>query len=511
MNSQIPQHGLQGQSLATGAAHRPRILPRPIDAVVIPTANRPTNLLGCLNGVIANALVHGHRPEIFIADGSTDPISCSRNEDIARTISRRYSIAIRLIGSTAKHDLIEYLVLHGIDRDLCSFALAGNGFIKLPLAGANRNILLLSTVGKRALSLDDDVVCEFTRPSCIEGFGSSCPRVSGGFEGAPYRYWFFKDESELFVRVPRVDLDLLGVHAEILGSSQIHAGSDIYPEEHSHEGDVVHLTLNGFLGDCGWGTPSRYLFLEDDSFLRLTKDRVAYQALIQSRSIVQLSPKLFCGSNIDGMMAGTFAVSSDVLSPPFPPAGRGEDRVFGRLFSKFHPRGRICVLPFAIGHWPPTKRRFWSGEITRSAGTWDLSTFLVYLLNASELSGDSDTTRISCFGAQIERIGLQSVAEFRQMLVGFHILALGNVKTFLESRLARFSSMNGDSRRDIEAYLRKLVTREQVEDAAIPMEFLYYFEPDRAIRELQTMVYEFGRLLSCWPRMCELSGQFKTD
>ena len=58
------------------------------------------------------------------------------------------------------------------------------------------------------------------------------------------------------------------------------------------------------------------------------------------------------------------------LLPPNVPLNRGQDLVFGQLLWKCFGNAVFGHVPLAVVHDPVPPRRFWDGEILRSARVW---------------------------------------------------------------------------------------------------------------------------------------------
>src|SRR3712207_4913200 len=148
-------------------------------------------------------------------------------------------------------------------------------------------------------------------------------------------------------------------------------------------GSTVRVTLNGLVGDCAWGTPfglwharMGYLAFAGSSLARLTSSEDMYQRSIQSRQLLRATA---CPVIADATFSmWTFwGLDHRELLPPNLPTNRGQDIVFGQMLWRCFRDAVFGHVPLALLHDPARPRRFWPGEITRSAAGVDLCRLLV--------------------------------------------------------------------------------------------------------------------------------------
>ncbi len=492
-----------------------------ISAIVIPTCSRPWALKRCLSGMLANLSAFGRRPRIVIADGSADQSSASTNREIILQFRRQGWLEIALIGPEEKGRLVDSLASSGLDRKVIDFAV--NGFTNLGIVcpGANRNVLLLACLGDRFLSLDDDTQFLF---ACADQFTSypgankQSVRLS---TNNPIQHWFYENRNSLLQSVQFENTDFLSCHERVLGRDV----PDLpLPEEKNGDSTVnvafrreagrVLITLSGVIGDCGWGSPSRYLFLKEESLERLTASEEAYLKATTSREMAQVSPDLCLSERVDDLMSTAFAGDGRFMFAPFIPIGRGEDISFGQLLKRMRPDVWFGHVPYAILHAPLKKRCFWPGEIHRSAASTNLSVLLSSMIRSlgtdtNANANDTDPNPLFTVGRALTDIGTLPTLAFRNYLNDCRRASTQTRCRLLEERLLLPSASVSAYAADVKSHIRRLLEGDKRNEGAVPAELLYGRELEAAFRLTQQVILLYGHLLCAWPDMVRASGYLR--
>jgi hypothetical protein len=431
------------------------------------------------------------------------------NQEVARGVRQRFGFDVCYVGAEERRALSKGFLRAGLDPEVVRFAIHGLDSIRAGTLGANRNLLLLATTDEAFLSVDDDTVCRFASPP------TDGPAISVDEENPHTRYdpatiWVYSSYDALFASVPLMDADVLGMHQALLGQNPadlvgtIENNIDSSGQELSllrEGGGRVLVSLNGVVGDCGWGSPSRYLFVDDLSFERLTPSARAYAEAISSRIMLRVVASPLISEDVEDLMSTAFAADNRPILPPFVPVGRGEDVVFGRLLKKVHPRGWFGHVPHAILHTPPEGRRFWPGEVLRSASATDIKGMFCDLLSCPSLHKmTSGEDAIRKTGQTLMDFGSQSPKDFHALLVDCGRRTVAEQVAFLQRRMTRLGRQPTAWSHDVDAYIRALEKRDW-RLAAVPAELQYCREIDQAVELARKMVSLYGRLLALWPDM----------
>ena len=314
------------------------------------THERPAALARALDSYLDNCARHGRAVEVVVMDDSRSPGARASGRDLLSSRVRERGAVVSYAGVDEKAAFAEALVARGLPPSVVRFALAPG---RASTAGANRNALLLHTVGDAFFSADDDTLCQVASPlEPREGLA-----VASG--GDPADHWFFPDRASALGAVAFVDRDVLAGHEALLGRDVrglLHASPDGGGDAGlrgrlAARGGRVLATFNGLVGDSGWGAPfgswlapMGYLAMRGPSLRRLCASEPGYRAAVTSREIVRVVDRLHVGDPSFSMM-GFAGLDNRGLLPPFCPIGRGEDNVFGAVLAASAPDACVGHLP----------------------------------------------------------------------------------------------------------------------------------------------------------------------
>jgi hypothetical protein len=347
----------------------------------------------------------------------------------------------------------------------------------------------------------------------------------------PAAYWFFPDRHTALQAVTFVDTDILGIHEQLLGQD-VHtllasrAGKDGFDGEWvEHElgqrvaagHGRVAITFNGLLGDCAWGAPFGYwgapmgcLLLQGASHARLVQSEAVYRAACTSREIFRIvsRPTL---SDAAFSMTTWAGLDNRILLPPCMPVGRGQDVIFG--LTVWHCLADSCFghLPWALLHAPEEHRRFWPGEIFRSAAGFDLDKLMIGCIQACTFGPEVRTgkARMRALGQYLVELGSVPLADFDTYLRLQAEQTMGACIALTEQHLQMCGEAPAFWANDVRKYIafvRQALTRP---DYCIPLDLLNERSPEEAQRLAQRLVYRFGQLLSWWPTIVEVAQDLR--
>ncbi|QDK43516.1 hypothetical protein DOM21_19055 [Bacteriovorax stolpii] len=228
-----------------------------------------------------------------------------------------------------------------INPSLIDFALNPSAPKGVITTGANRNFLLLKLVGKKFVSVDDDVVFEPRRLAPVE-IGNAL----GPSPGNPLSTLYFKDQQSL---------NLLKEKSERLKDEEF-LSTQIQMLSFVQNSQFCALSLCGYYGDSGFQSPRGILSLNEQSIHELIK-KDQFHAALKSRLVWRVSDKVqaFKYSPAMLMCAG---FSNDYELPPFFPMGRNQDSAYAYALSACLSNALIGHLSFAIMHAPVEIRNY---------------------------------------------------------------------------------------------------------------------------------------------------------
>ena len=389
----------------------------PIEWLTVPTCGRRDGLLRTIQSYAANSLAFGRRPAIFIAE------QCQSGEDNRAMLSAfaaESNTRVFYAGDEEKLSFARHLTQGGsIPPEVVQFALFGCANSGANM-GANRNAILLQTLGSRLLSVDDDTVCE---PASVPGSGQN---VHFGCEADPTDVWFFGDRCSARGFVERREVDLLQAHERLLGKG-LHdlvagSGSDEPVSIHSpclhilghlcSGGGQILSTYNGLVGDAGIHSSFPLLVHpRRPTKERLTSSEDAYRQNSQSREIVRqaLVPTVGHGPGAAGV-AAFLGLDNRQLLPPFLPSFRGEDGIFAEMLARCREGACTGHVPLTLLHDRP------AGRVYGDVATLRMSHLIAGGLHSCSMSvaERSCSDRMSYIGKHLIFLASLAEEEFRQ-------------------------------------------------------------------------------------------------
>lgn len=486
-----------------------------ISAIVIPTRDRPASLARCLSRLCRNMKAFGHTPIIWIADDSSNSSAISENQLIATQSAKQFGLKVNLLAHAQKSAIVADVQTSGIDPALVEF-IFGQGETHLfgGAIGANRNWLTLATVGRKFLSADDDTECVFSRRHAPP------LRIS--------RQVTNEDPSIITRLEPHeaqhqnlLNVDLVESHNFLLGkrgdaiSRNI---ADTWPSgamddnSLSHEQGIVRVTLNGLHGDCGWGSPSLYLFTNNASFDNFSVSDDLYREAVTSRLVNRAPACISISREARSLMTTSFGADNRIPLPPFVPYGRGSDAIFSQLLKRLYPDTLYGHLPWSIYHSPAESRRFWPGEILRSATTSNLMDVLSGIISVIPNPKSGHQCTASYIGKEFLQLGNLSPKEFKGVLLDVRRLHVMKQHSFLAERLAKLPPQSTYCLAEISEYMGMLLESLKGFSSAVPSEFQLTMDIEMAAFQFQRYLKLYGESLIAWDSLVpEISNRISRD
>jgi hypothetical protein len=481
-----------------------------ITTIGVITHNRLDSLSRCLISYIENCKKHRREKDFIVVDDSEEPSIREATRRMLRLLKVKYGIEIAYAGFEEKKKYSEQLIAEsGSPPDVVNFALfdvEGCG----QTVGANRNALLLHTVGDMFFSADDDTVCNIT--GSTEAVVNNLAFYSGM---DPTEFWFFADRKTALESVKVLEKDLLGIHEQLLGkdlsacigmwgkSSEVsldHANSQFLRELQSGCGKVL-ITMTGLVGDSGMWSPIGQLRLIGDSYERLTKTMLAYDSAFTSREIIRVVNRTTISSG-DLCMAYALGFDNRTLLPPFFPVYRNEDGLFASTLTLCFERGYVGYLPWAVMHLPQL-RNYSQADIWEKPSTHRVCDVVLACLQSFNfpfgMIGGED--RLRALGKHLMHLGNSSSMAFDEFVrIGlWHMKSISI--TLLEEELINRKGApdfwSADVVKHIDVLRRSLVH----EVYKPPQDLLEGRSVDEARHLTKRLILKFGQLLYRWPEI----------
>lgn len=393
--------------------------------------------------------------------------------------------------------------------------------------GANRNALLLHTLGDLCFTADDDTICHTTVSPELD----ADLVITSDWD--PGDYWFFPNRQAALQSVSFVDQDVLAGHEQLLGkdvgsiiAAMSAQGKLTFDRINTALGQrlekgygTVLVTLNGILGDCAWGAPFGYwggpmgcLLLDGKSHERLVRSEAAYRAICSSREILRVVPHLTL-SDAAFSITTWAGLDNRTLLPPCMPVGRGQDVIFGLTVWRCFTESFFGHVPWTFLHAPVENRAFWPGEIFRSASGFDIDKLIIACVTGYAF-GPAVTTgayRLRAMGRYLEEVGNLPYGEFEAFLRLQTWQTTSAYIALTEEHLRTWEEAPAFWVNDVRKYLEMLRQALMRSDYCLPLDLLDGRSVEDTRLLAQRLVRGFGQLLSWWPEMTEVTKSLRAQ
>ena len=490
-----------------GTSHMPTIA-----TIGIMTADRPA----LLERALASYIENNHQRndvEYVVYDDSKDTAASAASFAVAQKLARQFGVPIRFAGTQEREGYVRQLADSGaIVPELLEYALLNPRGYTL---GQNRNTLLLDTVGSMIFCVDDDTVCTPLQPS------ETHTDLQLATDGDPAEFWCYRDKSEAAARIPAAAAqNVLAEHEQLLGKNVAeltdHQPGKFTPVNQRAEelirrverrDSVVRVTFNGLVGDCAWGSPfgfwhepMGYLAFAGTSLERLTRAEEFYQQALQSRQLLRVTASPYLADASFSML--TFCgLDNRELLPPNLPTHRGQDLIFGEILWTCFTDSLFGHLPFALTHDPLPSRRFWPGEITRSAAGVDLCRVLIEAMKLlpEQATRANPAERLSRLGSHLIQLAKLPPHIFGGKLIAALRASNQQFRHAVMDRGAALMTQAPYYANDITRYFDKQKTAEGDAHYWIPLDLCGVDGFAAAEFRLRCTLEKFGALLEHWP------------
>ena len=482
-----------------------------LSTIGIPTCNRPDGLRRVVTSSVENARRHERTVEIVVADDSDDERQ-QANLGVLHELSEQYAITIWYAGRQEKDSFARALAEQcGLPLATVDVALThAPGWPAAP--GANRNALLLHTVGEAFLTLDDDMILQIGRLPVGDG------GLSLTSSGDPTEFWFYPDAETTLRTTEFVDEDFLGLHESLLGANVgrlaaewtggapldlDHLSSHFLSNLAPH-GGTISYTMAGVLGDSGLKESLPFFFAEGASLERLLGAAGGHRGAMASRQMARgvlrttVSDAEFC-------MGANIGLDNRGLLPPFQTAARNEDGIFSALVRGCIPGSFIGFLPRTVLHAPVLARRFAVEQFDETVGVLEAADAILHLIWMwpHPLGRSTTRRRLGSLGAFLVELGTLAPGDFEEHLREVWLTICSSEAAYIEKALRAHGTKEPDTWPiDLRRYLDTLIQRLET-DEPVTLRELEHESAESARSGLQRFLREFGGLLGVWPDLVE--------
>jgi hypothetical protein len=457
----------------------------------IPTCNRLQQLQSCIVSYVTHLHPRRRDFDLVVVDDSPGAAEREACRKWLRAYAKHCRLAISYAGEEEKRTFIARLERAGIAPAPIRFALSNS--LAIPSSpGANRNALLLHTLGDMALSCDDDTLGQIRdlryktqTPRCVP-FGNNYMDVH-----------FLPGRQAAVGGAEQADYDILSAHEELLGRSIAEIGVSGAPFAAlttNPPPGKIDVTMSGVLGDPGIPDMMGFLF---------SRGKIRERFLDHWNGNAEAPERLnvICGvsSPVVSREAHTIMTTATGLDnrsslPPFMPSGKGEDVAYGLLMRKCFPDSYTGIVPVAVLHARA------SSSIRQQAGSFlPVYDFLSVMLEACSDSGPRGRhDGLKKIGTYLVECGELPLADFKQYLKRIAVLKIGRLIRECDRLLNEFHSEPEHWASEILAVMRWFEEQLLHPELGLPGDLPGTDSQSRYLA-FGRFVRDLGELLRSWP------------
>jgi hypothetical protein len=494
--------------LATDACSRlelPVARQLPPTRVFIITCDRPLAVERLLESMLRGAKLSQHNA-LFLIDDSREPANRDANREAVVRFNLRSATDMFYVGEQAQQTLLSGLIEKLPNHTTgIRFLLDRSLWQGHKTFGRSRTLCLLLSVGYRALVMDDDIVCQAVMPPVTEegiGIGSGSLRKAA----------FYTSEQELMHSGRPADFDPLSEHASLLGCSFSQAlqatnnGPLLESQLYEVNGALVNVlkadspvlvTQSGSLGDPGTGSTHWAVFLGEDSIERLISAPHGIAAAQENRLnwLGSARPNFFKMP----FMSQLTGLDNSHLLPPYFPAFRGEDGLFGAMLVAMHRDSVSLEYPWSVLHLPVEGRD--DNAKSSIAATGDMSLFSRYLTERINYTdGTGPEHNLNAIAQDALRMAARSdtalLLDYRTELAKVHIDQLRRQQSqFARTEKYQSAEIQDYLRRGMEEIQRAITDKQS--PTAVDGDGTSLTESE-ILAQFRSMATDFATALSGW-------------
>ncbi|WOJ92980.1 hypothetical protein R0135_14485 [Congregibacter variabilis] len=324
--------------------------------VFVITCDRPEAVNRLLESMLRSGNLSRH-DALYLVDDSREESNRIANRELVDTFNLRSAKDMQYFGAAEQRELQDKLIAALPEHEQgIRFLIDPEQWTGYKTYGRSRTLALLLSVGYRAIVLDDDVTCQAILPP-VQEEGVS---FTGQRQAA-----FYQDRETLIAQGMPAEFDPLSGHLQCLGQSLGHSLSELAGGELDSQWlqntnaamlnvldptSPVLVTQSGAWGDPGTGGAHWTLNLDERSIERLVNAPHGMVNAVENRCnwLGCTRPTL----HKMAFMSQMTGLDNSHLLPPYFPAFRGEDLLFGTMIETMYHHGAVLEYGWSVPHLP---------------------------------------------------------------------------------------------------------------------------------------------------------------
>ncbi|MBN7795659.1 hypothetical protein [Parahaliea mediterranea] len=478
------------------------------------TCDRPAAVERLLESLLRKVRLAGQK-QLYLVDDSRDPGNAARNREAVAQFNLVSPTTMHYVGEEAQSRLIAELeTALPDDREAIRFLLQRERWQPMKTYGRARTLCLLLSVGDRCVIMDDDVLCEARIPA---------QRYSGVmFSDGMREAAFFDEAGQWQQQWFSAEFDPLSGHARCLGMGLGEALGELgVPALQAQQlrgtsaslfrtmgaSSPVLVTQAGTLGDPGTANNGWLPNMTPASVEGMLSVPGGLMRALRSRQ---------CWLGHPGPTVSKRAVMSQVTGldnrrplPPYFPALRGEDQLFGAMIDYLMPDSAVLEYDWAVPHMPLEERM---GNVAGDSAVPRGGLQLV----AAYLSRSKPEDTVTSFEARLESLAttLQALAGMPNgALLARYRVGMARAQAFtlqtINDRLADTGSLDADWKQYLEINARHCVEALQRPARLADVGDVPSGGDEEQVADvIRRSAGGFAAALRAWPRMREAARNF---
>ena len=480
------------------------------------TCDRPVALKRLLVGLAAMPLPP-QIESVWVIDDSREATHVADNKLAIEEASRNFSVPMHHMDNAEQRRLINHILSELPEtQSTLNWLLTHDKWGSAPTHGVARNFSLLLSIGCRALVVDDDVIPQAIAPplsAASFSMGSANDREAVFYDSTAEldRHALPLAESPFLMMLRRLGAPLEQIlHSEMTSHRSL-AGWDGNLLSRHQSTSTALLSQCGSWGDSGTGGATGIVYLGDATVKRLMQLETPLEHVLGARA-GWLGHR---GATLTqyGTMSQLTGMDHRELLPPYLPAGRGEDILFGVMLQRLHPDSFVFNEGWAIRHAPLEDRQA-RGQILPLSVNAHINLLADWLgREPSDQWGLAPERRLAGLAEQIRRLS-EMETEAVEALVREELIAKrASLLSRCMGHLSQVGSLGelprtGEWRAFLETSRDQLVQAIHAPDTT-PLGATMAKLGTNGLDELRAHGVTFAEALTHWPKICEVAAGFK--